>query len=473
MADSVTPQPEGQAAQLTPEQANATIRSRAFLVLLAITAVVGVLVSIASWCFLELVHQIQQEVFTHLPHALGYPHGPPTWWPLPVLAIAGGIVALAIARLPGGGGHIPARGLAAGAPPTPAELPGVLLAGMATISLGLVLGPEAPLLALGSGLAAATIRMARRNAPDQVVTVVAAAGSFAAISFVFSSPLIAAVIIIEVAGIGGPRLPIVMLPGLLAAGIGSLVSLGIGAFTGLSTSAYALQVLELPSFDHLRFANFAWTIALSLAVAIVTFVIMRGGKITLRLVAPRPFVWLPIVALIVAGLAIAFSQISGKTVDDVLFSGQDQLPGLITQAGAYSVGALALLLVCKGVAYSLSLGSFRGGPTFPAIFLGAAAGIMASHLPGFPVTAAVAVGIAASVVSVLKLPLTAVVTATVLTAKAGVTTEPLIIVAAVVAFVATQVIAARADGTEASAVPAPPAGASPGPGSPVPPPAGS
>jgi len=455
MSDATTSQPASQPAPLTPEQARATIRSRAFLVLLGFTAVIGVIVSVASWCFLELVHQIQQEVFTHLPHALGYPHGPPTWWPLPVLAIAGAIVAVAIARLPGGGGHIPARGLAAGAPPSLADLPGVLLAGMATIGLGLVLGPEAPLLALGSGLAAAAIRMARRDAPNQLVTVVAAAGSFAAISFVFSSPLIAAVIIIEVAGIGGPRLPILMLPGLLAAGIGSLVSLGIGAFTGLSSSAYALQVLEMPSFDHLRFGNFAWTIALSLAIAVVTFAIMRGGAITLRLVAPRPFVWLPLVGLVIAGLAIAFSQIAGKTVDDVLFSGQDQLPSLVSHAGAYSLGALALLLVCKGAAYSLSLGSFRGGPTFPAIFLGAAGGIMASRLPGFPMTAAVAVGIAASVVAVLKLPLTAVVTATVLTAKSGVATEPLIIVAAVVALVATEVIAARVDGAPASPAPAP------------------
>ena len=37
------------------------------------------------------------------------------------------------------------------------------------------------------------------------------------------------------------------------------------------------------------------------------------------------------------------------------------------------LNALALLIVFKGVAYSVSLGSFRGGPTFPAIFLGAAA----------------------------------------------------------------------------------------------------
>lgn len=91
----------------------------------------------------------------------------------------------------------------------------------------------------------------------------------------------------------------------------------------------------------------------------------------------------------------------------------------------------------KGLAYGLSLGSYRGGPTFPALFLGAAAGIMASHLPGFPIQAAVAVGMGAAVVAVLRLPLSAVVLATLLTSHAGSNVEPLIIVGVVVAYIIT------------------------------------
>jgi H+/Cl- antiporter ClcA len=435
----------GEPPQLTPEQASATIRSRPYLVMLVLVAIVGILVSLAAWCFLELVHQIQQEAFTHLPHAVGYPNGAPVWWPLPVLAIGGLITAFAIARLPGRGGHIPADGLATGGPPpTALGLPGILLAAFGTIGLGLVLGPEAPLIALGSGLGAIAIRAARKDAPDQVVILVAAAGSFAALSFVFGSPLIAAVILIEATGIGGPRLPLVLLPGLLAAAIGSLVSVGMGSFTGLSTSAYALGALPLPHFGAPHVGNFAWTIALAAAVAAGTQVVIRGGKETYRIVARRPLLLLVPVALLVAGLAIGFSQATGKTANEVLFSGQDQLPGLAAQAGSYSVGALALLLACKGLAYSLSLGSFRGGPTFPAMFLGSAAGIMASHLPGLPLTAGVAVGMTAGVVAVLRLPLTAVVIGTVLTAKAGAGVEPLIIVGAVVAYVVTLLLSARA-----------------------------
>jgi H+/Cl- antiporter ClcA len=382
-------------------------------------------------------------VFIHLPHAFGYSNEP-RWWPLPVLPIAAFITALAIEKLPGRGGHIPANGLATGGPPpTIPDLSSILLGAFATIGLGLVLGPEAPLIALGSGLGAFFIRRARKEAQPQVVTLVAAAGSFAAVSFVFSSPLIAAVILIEASGIGGARLPLLLVPGLLAAGIGSLVSLGMGSFTGLSTKAYALSALPLPTFAHPDPGNFAWSIALSIAIATGAHVIMRGGLMTYRVVSPRALTLLPLVGLIIAGLAIAFSEITGKGTDEILFSGQDQLPGLVSAAGTYSVGALALIVGLKGIAYSLSLGSFRGGPTFPILFLGAAAGIMASHLPGFEMTAAVAVGMAAGVASVLRLPLTAVVTATVLTAHSGVGAEPLVIVGVVVAYIVTLLLSSR------------------------------
>jgi hypothetical protein len=237
-------------------------------------------------------------------------------------------------------------------------------------------------------------------------------------------------------------MPLILLPGLMASAIGGLVSLGIGSFTGLSSSAYALSALPLPKFEHLHLANFGWTIFLSIAIAIGCHVIVRAGRITYRVVAPRPWVLLPAVGLIVAGLAIAFGQITGHSVNEVLFSGQDQLPGLTAQAGAYSLGALALMIALKGIAYGLSLGSFRGGPTFPALFLGAAAGIMASHLPGFPITAAVAVGMSAGVASVLKLPLSAVVIATVLTLHSGEAVGPLAIVASVTAYMITLLLQA-------------------------------
>src|SRR5438067_656320 len=84
--------------ELSSEQADALIRSKQYIVLLVVVAVIGVIVSLAAWCFLEGIHQLQQELYTHLPHAVGYPNGPPKWWPLPILAIGSLIAALAITR---------------------------------------------------------------------------------------------------------------------------------------------------------------------------------------------------------------------------------------------------------------------------------------------------------------------------------------------------------------------------------------
>ena len=58
-----------------------------------------------------------------------------------MLAVAGVLTAVAIVRLPGRGGHIPYEGIKAGTA-KPAELPGILLAALATLGLGLVLGPR-------------------------------------------------------------------------------------------------------------------------------------------------------------------------------------------------------------------------------------------------------------------------------------------------------------------------------------------
>ena len=463
-----SPSPAGSAA--ASEDPTATLLTKGFLVLLVIAAVVGVVVSLAAWCFVELVYQMQQELFHHLPSAVGYAHGPPVWWSLPILGVAGVITALAIGRLPGTGGHVPADGLQVGGPPArPIELPGIILAGLASIGMGAVIGPEAPLIAVGGGLAVAVVKLARRQAAPEMLLVVGAAGSFAALSFVFSSPIIAAVVLIEAAGLGRARLPIILLPGLVGAAIGSLISLGLGFFTGLSTSAYAIGALPLPSFHHLTAANFGWTIALGLAVAIVAHVIRAGGLRAHRIITPHLLVLLPAAGLMVSGLAIAFSQITGRGVNEVLFSGQSALPGLASGAGTWSLAALAWLIVFKGLGYAISLGGFRGGPTFPAMFLGAAGGIMASRLPGFPLTAAVAVGIGAGTVAILRLPLSAVVIATLLTAKTGLAAEPLTIVGVVVAYLATLQLSALQEG-RAARRPAP-TNAAPTAGVPAPAPA--
>jgi H+/Cl- antiporter ClcA len=436
--------------------------SKRFLALLVLAAILGVVASLAAWCFLELAHQANVGAYQSLPDLLGF-DSTPLWWSIPLLAVAGLIVAFAIHRMPGRGGHVPAFGLSTGQI-LPNQLPGVILAGLATIGLGAVLGPEAPLIALGGGLGLLAAGLVGEDATPEVGQILAASATFAALSLIFGSPLIAAIILIEVTGLGGPRLTVILIPGLLAAGIGSLVSIGMGSFTGLSSSAYALDPFTLPAFDKPDIVDFLWTIPLAAVIALGTAVIFGAARPLVPIMERRGFVALPVAGIVIGILALVFAEITDKLPDEVLFSGQDQVSGLITSAGSWSLGALALLIVLKGIGYAISLAGFRGGPTFPGLYLGAAAGVLASHLPGLAISPAVAVGMGAAMVAVLDLPLAAVVLATILTAKDGAGLEPLIIVGVVVALLTTRALHRRGetpDRDAAAPAPAAPAVAAP------------
>ncbi|MGA8371948.1 MAG: hypothetical protein WB765_17590 [Acidimicrobiales bacterium] len=141
------------------------LKSRSYLKVLVLAAAIGVPISALAYFFLELVAYTQHQLYAHLPQALGF-HGVPIWWPVPLLAVSGLVVALAIKYLPGTGGHSPADGLQVGSgAPSAAELPGTTLAALATLILGAVLGPEAPLIAIGGGLGVCAVRLAKRDAP--------------------------------------------------------------------------------------------------------------------------------------------------------------------------------------------------------------------------------------------------------------------------------------------------------------------
>ena len=124
----------------------------------------------------------------------------------------------------------------------------------------MVLGPEAPVIALGGGLGVLAVRLVKRDAPARTQTVVAAAGSFAAVSTLLGSPLTGAFLLMEASGLGGSMLELVLVPGLLAAGVGSLIFIGLDAWTGLGT--FSLAIPGLPHVGHPTGAGFLWAVAI-------------------------------------------------------------------------------------------------------------------------------------------------------------------------------------------------------------------
>jgi H+/Cl- antiporter ClcA len=415
----------------------ALLRSRGYLVLLVFAAVLGVPVSAAAYGFLALVAYLQKAIFVQLPHAVGY-SAAPIWWPLPILTVGGVAVALAIKYLPGDGGPSPAHGFQVHKPPGPAQLPGVVLAAVATLSFGIVLGPEAPLIALGGGLGVAASRLlgasrlAKHRLPDQAVQIVASSGSFAAISALLGSPIVGAFLLMEASGLAGPMMALVLLPGLLASGIGALIFVGLGHWTGLGT--FSLAIPGLPHIGTPTIGEFGWALVVGLACALVGAGIRRAAPALRGFVTTRTMTALPIAGLVVGGLAVAFAAGSGKSARLVLFSGQSAIGPLLTHSARYSALVLVAVLACKTIAYIVSLSSFRGGPIFPSLFIGACIGLLISHLPGLNPVAGAAMGMGATAAVMLTLPLTSVLLATLLLFSDGVRVMPLVIVAVVVAY---------------------------------------
>jgi H+/Cl- antiporter ClcA len=411
------------------------LKDRSYVGVLIIGAALGIPVAVVAYFFLKLVAEAQQYFFTNLPTDLGF-QGEPIWWPVPLLVLAGLLVALTIRHLPGTAGHEPAEGFKAAGAVRPIDLPGIIIASFTTLSLGVVLGPEAPLIAIGSGLGVLAMYLIKRDAPKQGVAIIAAAASFAAIStLIGGSPLAGAFLLMEASGIGGSMMGVVLVPGLLAAGLGSLIFIGLDSLTGFGR--FSLSIPDIPTFTTPTVAEFFWAIAIGVAAAVVGVAIKRLAFALQPAVARRRTMLTPLLGLIIGVLAIVFAEGSGKSSSEVLFSGQSTLPSLIQNAAEWTVGALVLLILCKSLAYAASLSAFRGGPTFPGMFIGAAGGIALSHLPGLPMIAGAAMGIGAMLVVMLDLPLTAVLFTAIFLSADAVALTPLVIVAVVVAYVAS------------------------------------
>jgi len=392
---------------------------------------IGVPVALIAFWFLVAVNQLERLIWTDWPRDLGWKQAP-WWWALPLLTVAGLVVGLVVTRLPGRGGHVPAGGLHAGGV-TRQALPGVLVAALVGLPLGAVLGPEAPLIALGGGLALLFADLARAPETEASTALLGAAGAAAAISALFGNPIVGAVLLMEVAGVGGPQLFAVMLPGLLASGVGDLIFTGFVRWTGFETGSLDIGLPKPPPLD---WEDVLWMLLIAPALAFLIHWIFVGGRLAARFVAARTMAHTTLCALGAAACITLYAVATGRSPAEAALSGEATLSALAKDPHAWPVGALIAVLAFKGLAYSLSLGSLRGGPVFPALFLGGAAGVLLAPLPGLGLVPAMAVGMASTVTAALRLPVSSVILVVLL--LGNVDTVALVVLAAVVSFVVTQ-----------------------------------
>lgn len=395
---------------------------------LLLAAALGVPVAFAAVLFQTAIHDLSQLVWEELPNAFGWEQ-PASWYVLLVPALAGLVVAGSL-RLPGRGGHGPLDGFGFDGV-RPLDLASILPASLASLSFGLVLGPEAPLLALGLVLGVVASRLLRESGPEGQL--LGLAGAFAAIAALFGGPLPAALLLFEAVAASGAvparALGRALLPGFLAAGTAMLVFTGVRDWPGVEQVSLSLPALD--PYPTVRLVDFAWGIVIALGAAVVTVAVTRGAHAAAVVARARPTASLVGAGLLVGACAVAFRAAADRPVDFVLFSGQAALPEIVAEGSA---AVLVLLVGLKALAYGLSLAAgFRGGPVFPAVALGAAVGMLAEvTLPGLEPAPAIAAGIAAAGAAVLHMPFFAVLLAALLVGDAALEAAPIAIVAATV-----------------------------------------
>jgi len=387
--------------------------------LLVIAVIVGVVGAIGATAFLYVVHELQHVAFSSLPEALGIDGAP--WWWAGIMLLIGATIVLIAQRLPGHTGASPLTGFHFDNPL--AIVLGILLAALGTLIFGIALGPEAPLTVLGSALG---VLLLRRTRNEQAIKAGGFLGGTAAIGAIFGNPFITAFMLLEFAAVG--MMPARVIPAVLVAlGSGYAIQVGVLGFAGLGV--HSLAVPGLPTYD---------TIAVGDLLAGLIVAILAGAiALAVRMVA----VWLDrwteprrgpalLGAALVTGLALWLAQLAGASPDLVLFSGQSGMAALVTET---SLALVAVVLVAKAAGYAVALGGgLRGGPIFPATYLGVAVAIGASLLlAGVPPTPLVAAGIAACAAVMTRLPATSAILGALLVGGSGAAVAPFAILGAV------------------------------------------
>jgi H+/Cl- antiporter ClcA len=402
---------------------------RTYLRLVLLGALIGIPAALLAAGFLALVHELEHLLWADLPDVLGH-DSVPLYLVIALPAAGAALVAAARALLPGDGGHPPIEGLKM-APPTPLlTAVGVAMAALGTLSFGAVLGPEAPLVALGAAVGSAAIPLLR--AGPREAAALGTAGSFSAISALFGGPIVAGILLVEAsaAQLGAALIP-TLLPGLVAAACGYLIFIGLGDFGGLDT--VSLAVPDLPDYDGTQVLDLVIGVGVGVATALLIVAVMRMAR---RVDDQRERGWsmpaLLVAGGLVTGLLAALADLLGASSQDVLFSGQASVPDLVKEDSA---GIVLVLLAAKALAYAVCLGcGFRGGLVFPAIFLGIALATLAVIAFDMSPTPAVAMGAAAGMAAATRLLFASLVLGALLVGTAGLDAAPAAVFAAAAAW---------------------------------------
>ena len=370
-------------------------RSRGFWTVVGYAVLFGLVLAVAALAFLGLVKGGANLWFT-LPKSPDWFSGS-LWW-VAVTAAAGVLVGVLrrVLRLP------------AKLPGTMKELrdervePATVLKAVAVslVSLagGASLGPEDALGKMGGGLG--TWVSARRKLDESTSATNALSGMSAAYGGLLSSPILATILVVEIARPKRARLGDTMVAALVSSTVAFAVYFPIAGATFLG-------IYTLPSFKYEDW-QLAAAVPLGLAAGVLALITVAATGLLAKLTAP-----LAERAILRSTLGgIAFGLV-GVALPLTMFTGTSQLTTVIHDGAALGAGLVIAVLFAKILVFALCEATgFIGGPVLVMLFIGGTAGI-AAHLliPGLPEGLAFAAMFAAILGAIVEAPFSLIVLA--------------------------------------------------------------
>ena len=276
----------------------------------------------------------------------------------------------------------------------PKGVPAALLVSLTSLVGGFSLGPEVPSGMLAGGLA--TWISEKRKMSDESMASNVRSGVVADYGGLFTSPISFVLMLLEL-----PHKQTPIYFGVLA--IASVASvLGFSIFYLLSGNEYAslLRILHLPTYTLEVWVLGAAILFSVLGIALaMVYVIMLGFLKRLS----SPLAGRPILRGTLGGLLLGLLAMA---LPITLFLGGDSM-AFVTEHGT-EIGLLLVVIIvfAKMLATSGALAmGFIGGPIFPLLFTGAAAGTAVNLIfPGVPLALAVGCSMAALTGALLPAP---------------------------------------------------------------------
>ncbi|MGI9646496.1 MAG: chloride channel protein [Ilumatobacteraceae bacterium] len=256
------------------------------------------------------------------------------------------------------------------------RIPGDVIISFITLVGGMSLGPEGPLGSMGAG--AGTWISEKRGVSDQTREANVVSGMSGSFGGLFAAPFLSTMLVSEAGAMGPVAYTTLMIPSILAATLGFLITFVVGGQVFLDV--YVVEPFEVEVWD------FIVAVPLGMFGALLAVGVGLTMMVTKRVSAPM--VRHGIARSTIGGLLLGLIAF---TLPLTLFSGSEQLGVAIADAETLGAGLLFAVVIAKMLALALSVSTgFIGGVIFPMIFIGGTAGVALHQMfPDLPEALAV------------------------------------------------------------------------------------